>query len=111
MRSVVLLEWSRVAAAHHDVELIAERVERHRRFQIEKRNQTIARTFVGGAIEDGIVDHERITGKIHLADQARGERRTENRKVNVGGAPGVVGVLPGICARFYGAEALSALVR
>src|SRR5579872_2424376 len=104
MRSAVLLERRRLAAAHHDVEAIAERVERHRRFPIEQRNQPIARAFVGSAIEDRIVCHQWIAREIHLRDQARRERGTKYRKVNVRSAPGVVVVLPWICARLDGDE-------
>ena len=108
MRSVVLFERSCVAAAHHDVELIAERVERHRRLHIEERDEAIAGAFVGGAVEDRIVGHQRIAGEIHLRDQARGESGAEDGKVNVRGAPGVVVILPGVRAGFDGDEAIAA---
>ena len=56
----------------------------------------------------GSLRHQRIAGEIHLRDQARGERGTKYRKVNVRGAPRVVVVLPGICAGLDGDEAIAA---
>ena len=108
MRSVVVFEWSCVATAHHDVELIAERLQRHRCLPIEERDEAIARAFIGGAVEDRIVGHQRIAGEVHLRDQARGERGTEDGEVNVRSAPGVVVILPGIGAGLDGDEAIAA---
>ena len=108
MRSVVVFERSCVAAAHHDVELIAERVERLRRLQVKQGDKSIASAFIGGAAEDRIVGHQRVAGKIHLRDQARGERGAEDREMNVCGAPGVVVILPRIGAGLDGDEAIAA---
>ena len=43
-----------------------------------------------------------------MRDQARGEGGPENGKVNVGGAPGVVMIAPGICARANGEKTIAA---
>ena len=107
MRSVVVFEGRGIAAAHHDVELIAKRMERHRGLPVEKRNQAIARALVGGAVENGIVGHEWVAGEIHLRDQASRECGAENREMYVGGAPGVVMVLPRIRAGLDGDEAIA----
>ena len=51
---------------------------------------------------------QRIAGKVHLRYQARGECRTEERKMNVRRSPGVVVIGPGICSRTNGDEAVAA---
>src|SRR4029077_7886962 len=75
---------------------------------IELGDQTSARCLVRGAVEDWIEGHQRIAGKIHLRDEARGERRPEQRKMNVSGAPCVVMISPGICSRTNSDEAEAA---
>ena len=59
-----------------------------------------------GPSEDRIEGQQGITGKVHLGDQALGERPAEQGEVDVGGPPGVGVVAPRIGARLDGHEAV-----
>ena len=79
-----------VAPAQHDVEAEAERLFRNRGFPVERRHQPAARTFVGNARVHRIVVEQRIAGEIHLRDEPRRERRSEQREMDVRRPPCVV---------------------
>src|SRR6266571_762454 len=70
---VRLFPGSGFASSQDDVKSKAKGVHRDRGFPIKNGDETIARLFIGGAIEDGIVGNQRITGKIHLRDETRRE--------------------------------------
>src|SRR5215469_1611391 len=100
------LPGSGQAAAENNVELIAKRLLRFGGLPIELRDQASAGLFIGRAIENRIKTEQRIAGKIHLRDEARGEGGPEKRKVYVRRAPGVVVVAPGIFAGTDGDETI-----
>src|SRR6478672_3325363 len=72
-RGQVVLHRRLVAAAQHDVELVAERLLGNRGFPVEMGDQAPPRALVGHAVEHGIVLHQRIAGEVHLRDEPRGE--------------------------------------
>src|SRR5687767_8927353 len=85
-----------LGTAEHDVEPVAQRELRDRRFPIEHGDEPIAGVLVRREVEDRVAGEQRIAWEIHLRHQARGERGPEDREVNVGGPPGIVVVAPGI---------------
>src|SRR5579864_7052336 len=91
-----LLHGSGFAATQNDIEAIAERVFGNGVLPIEGRYQARAGFLVRDAIEDGVERKQRISGKIHLRDQAREQPRAKKRKVNVRGTPGVGMIPPGV---------------
>src|SRR5258708_6890177 len=101
------LHRSGVAASQDDAELVAERRFRNRGFPVEMRNQAAARFFVGGAVEYWIKREQSIAGKVHLRDEARREGWSENRKMDMGGPPGIVVIAPGIPPGTHGTEAIA----
>src|SRR5882724_9118891 len=100
----MLLERSRVAATQNDVELVAERPFRLGHVEVETRNQPLAGTLIWNGLEDRIVCHQRIIGKIHLRDQTRDQTRPKQRKMDVRRTPGIRVVAPRIGARLDGDE-------
>src|SRR5580698_7523019 len=99
-----------LASAQHDVETIAERPVGLRALQIEFRNEALPRAFVGNRLPDWIVLEQRIAGKIHLRNQSRCKRRTEQRKMNMRRPPRVLVVLPRIRPRLDRGELIAPLI-
>ncbi len=73
-------------------------------------HQTGAGSGVGDRAEDRVVGEERVAGEVHLGDQPLGERRAEEREVDMGRAPGVVVIAPRVGAGLDGGERVAALV-
>src|SRR5258708_22177443 len=64
--------------------------------------------FVCGVVEYWIKRKQSIAGKIHLRDETRREGWSKNRKMDMGGPPGIVVIAPGIRAGTNGNEAITA---
>src|SRR5579859_2538435 len=76
IRSMLSLKGGGLSPPQDNVELIAKRPLRLRRFQVEPGNQPLPAFLVGDGLKDWIKGEERIAGKIHLGDQPCRERRT-----------------------------------
>ena len=96
-------------AAENDIETKAERMAGHRRAPVKQGYQAMSSFIVWNAIKNRIEWQQRISGKIHLRDQAREQPGSEERKVNVGRAPGIGVILPRVSTRFYGNQTVIAL--
>src|ERR1700730_5064763 len=107
-RSRGYLHRSGQAAAENEIEPIPKGMAGHCGLPVEKRDQAIARALVRDTVKNGISRQQRISGKIHLRDQAREQPRAEKRKVNVRRAPGILMVLPRVGAGFYGDKTIAA---
>src|ERR1700676_2267835 len=99
----------RIAAAQDHIELVAERMLRHRRVDIESCDQPRTRVRIGDAVEDRIDREQRVAREIHLRDEPRGEARAEQAEMDVSGTPCVVMIAPWIRARLDRREAIDAL--
>ena len=95
---------SGAATAERDVEAVTECPFRLGDADVELADQAFAGGEVGDALVDRVELEQRVTGEVHLGDQALGEAGAEVAVVDVVGAPGVVVVLPGVGARFDGDE-------
>ena len=68
---------------------------RDRVVEVERRDHPLAVPGVAHRMEDRVLEEERIAGEVHLGHQAGGERRSEQRRVDVlaatrsGGSPRV----------------------
>src|SRR4029077_9821847 len=96
------------ASAKNEVEMKSERMAGDGGVPVKMGDQAMARVLVRNALENGIKRKQRISGKIHLGDQARKQARSKERKVNVCRAPGIGMILPGISAGFYGDKTIAA---
>src|SRR5260221_299185 len=52
----------------------------------------------------------RVGGKMHLRDQASGERWAKKRKVDLARGPGIVGIFPGVRGRTNGDKTVAAVL-
>src|SRR5229473_794052 len=104
------LHRRRRTAAQDDVEAVAERILGLAEVWVVARDQALAGSFVRRALKDRIECEQRVAGKVHLRHQTGGEGGAENREMNMGGAPGVVGVAPRIGAGLDRQEAIGALL-
>src|SRR6516164_2471145 len=98
-----------VTPAQDNVEPVPKGMFRHSGFPVEHGDEPVACFFVRRAVEDGVKRQKRVAGKIHLGDQSGDKGGTEERKVNVRGAPGVVMVLPGVLSGTNGHESIVAI--
>ena len=85
----------------------AERVFRRSLLPIEGGDQSAARAFVGGAVENRIERQQRIAGKIHLGDKPRHEGWAEPGEMNMRWPPGVVMIAPGVSTGLDGNEPIA----
>eukprot|EP01022_Parablepharisma_sp_SALTPOND_P016942 TRINITY_DN2599_c0_g3_i6.p1 TRINITY_DN2599_c0_g3~~TRINITY_DN2599_c0_g3_i6.p1 ORF type:complete len:1173 (+),score=341.22 TRINITY_DN2599_c0_g3_i6:1282-4800(+) len=99
-----------VAAAQDDVEYVAEHLVVHRFVQREARDQALAGSLVGDALEDRVVVEQRVVGEVHLRHQALRIDVAEQREVDMRRAPGLVVVAPGIRAGLDADETIAAFV-
>jgi hypothetical protein len=104
------LKWCGFAAAQHDVELIAQSPIWLRVREIEFGDKTLPAFLVRDGLQDGIEGQQRIAGEIHLRDQTRAERRAKKREMDMGRTPGIVMILPWVCARPDGGESIDAML-
>ena len=102
------LDGGSQAAAENNVEMISQRMTGHRCVPVEERDQALARVFIGNAVKNRIERQQRISRKIHLRDQAREQSGTEEREVNVRGAPSIRMILPRVRARLYRDKTITA---
>ena len=65
------------------------------------RDHAIARPLIGNRIEDRVERKQRVARKIHLGDQTRNEGVPEQREMDVGRAPSVIVIAPGIGTGFH----------
>ncbi|CPR13583.1 hypothetical protein BN971_04895 [Mycobacterium bohemicum DSM 44277] len=93
------------AARHHDVPPVAGGVFRLGDGVVIARDQSSARVGVEDRLEDRVQVQQRVTRKVHLGDQALGERGSEHREVDVRRAPRVAVVTPRVRAGLDGQEA------
>src|ERR1700756_1839114 len=107
--SLASLHGSLLASTQHNIEAIAERRFRNGGIPIKHRNEALACLLIRGAVVDRIRREKWVAGKVHLRDQAGGERGTEEGEMNVGRAPCVVVIAPGIAARLHRDEAVMAI--
>src|SRR5208337_1082994 len=103
------LHGSGVAATQHNIKAEAECDLRCRRGPVEDRDEPLARGFGRHTVVNRVEFEKGITGKVHLRDEACGERGTKNGEVNVPRAPGVVMIAPRIRAGTNGDETVAAL--
>src|SRR5579864_4124793 len=94
--SLVSLHGSLLASTQHNIEAIAERRFRNGGIPIKHRNEPLARLLIRRAVINRIRSEKRVAGKVHLRDQTGCERRTEEGEMNVGRAPCVVVIAPGV---------------
>src|SRR5918997_645501 len=99
-----------LATSQHHVELVRERPLRHGFTEVEVGDHPLPVPRVAHRVEDRVLEEQRIAREVHLRHEARGERVSEQGEVDVGGAPGVGMVLPGVRARLDRDEAVAALV-
>src|SRR3989441_7415289 len=97
-----------VAAAQHEVEAVAQRILRHRHVDVEGRDEPLARVHVGNAVEDWVQCEQRITGEIHLRDEACSETRTKETEMDMLWPPRVVVIAPRIRAWLHRHETIHA---
>src|SRR5580658_6151440 len=89
-----------VRPAQDQVEAIAERKLFFREVYIEAGEHAMFRP-VGDRLENRIVGQHRVAFEIHLGHESGYERRPEERKVDVRGAPGIRVIVPRVSPRFY----------
>src|SRR3569623_538429 len=97
-----------VLAAQHDVEAVAQRPFGLGILEIERRDHAHPRLLVRDRVENRIEREQRVAREIHLRHQAGDEGMTEHREMDVGGAPRIVVIAPGIGAGLDGDEAIIA---
>src|SRR5580658_438390 len=85
----LVLEESLTPAAQHDVKAIGQTLQGDSHIEVQLRDQLFRGGFVRDSGDDGIVRNERVPFKIHLGDQALRETGTEDREMDVSGAPAV----------------------
>src|SRR5713226_1100819 len=66
-----------LAAVKNNVEAVPQRLIGNRAPPIKCRSQPVASLLIRSAIENWIVGNQRVSRKIHLRNQPRGERRPE----------------------------------
>src|SRR5580658_10730038 len=96
------LERRGIAPPQNNVEAEAERPLRLCRFQVKLGNQSLPCFLVRDGFKNGIESKQRVARKIHLRDQAREKRSSENGEVNVRRPPCIVVIEPGIGAGLDG---------
>src|SRR6266403_2210101 len=101
------LKRGRFRTSQHDIKTIAKRPLWLCGFQIELRNHPLPRLFIWHGLKDWIEGKQGIAWEIHLRNQSRDKGSAKNREVNVGGAPGIVVIQPGISARLDRYETIS----
>src|SRR5688572_977915 len=69
--------WRGLAAAQHDVPLVAERPLRLGRIQVEARDQPLANGRIADRLEDRVLPEQGIAREVHLRHQPRRERGSE----------------------------------
>src|SRR3984893_7622533 len=87
-----------VAASEDDVENIAKRPFRLGGCKIEAADQALPGRGVWDGVENRVEGEQRVAGEVHLRDEPRQKARPKKGKMNVGRAPGVVVIAPGIGA-------------
>ena len=105
----LVLEQRLLAAAQHDVELVGEHVERHRGAEVEGGDQALGGRAVGDAEHHRVAPDQRVALEVHLGDQPLREAGAEHREVDVGRAPGIEEVAPGVGPGLDGAEVVVAV--
>ena len=70
-------------AVEHDVPAVAERPLRHGQAVVVGGDEPLPGRVVGHGLEDRVVGEERVAGEVHLGDEPLGERRAEEREVDV----------------------------
>src|SRR5580765_4957339 len=103
------LEWRGLRAAQHNIKPVASSPLGPGCFHIELGNHALPGLFVRHRLKNRIEGKQGITGKVHLRDQTRNESLSKDRKVYMGGPPGIVVVEPGIRPRLNGHETISAM--
>ena len=91
---MILLEGRVIAASQHDIKRVGKGMVGLSAPHIESRDQALASSFIGNAVEDGIERLERVAWKVHLCDEPRKNAGAKEGKVNVRWAPCVVVILP-----------------
>src|SRR5215469_11703532 len=107
--SLASLHGSLLAPTQDNIEPIAERRLRNGGIPIKHRNQALARFLIRRAVVDRVGREKRVAGKVHLRDQTGCERGTEQGEMNVGRAPGVVVIVPGVTTGLDRDEAIMAI--
>src|SRR5213595_1478642 len=100
------LNRSGVRATKDDVEGVSQGKAGLRRVPIEGSDKPVAGGGVGDGFEDGVEWDERVSGEVHLRNEARGEGRAEHGEVDMRWPPGVGVVSPGVGAGMDGDEAV-----
>ena len=93
----------------HDVPLVAERPAGLGDLERERGHEARPGLVAGNGLEDRVEGEQRIPGEVHLGHEPGRPRRTEQREVDVRGAPRIVVVAPRIGARLHGDEAIPPL--
>ena len=91
-------------AAQYNVERIGKCIVRFRPLHVEPRDESLARGCMRDAVEDRIQGLQRVTGKVHLRDQARENAGAKEREMNMRRPPCVVVIAPGIGPGLDGLE-------
>src|SRR5258707_5525437 len=88
--------------------MVAERPLRLAEPRVVLADQPLARTAVGGALEDRVVGEERVAGEIHLRDEPGRKAGAEHAEMDVRRPPGVRRVAPRVGAGLDGQKAVLA---
>src|SRR5437763_14076699 len=80
--SAPLLEDGRVAAAQHDVSVVAEGPLGLGQLDVEVGDQPLPGLLVGHRVEDRVERQQRVAREVHLGTQPLGERAGDEREVD-----------------------------